>query len=90
MDDDHVIGMIGITGALQRRLKRWPPIISRGRTRLDVLIDDSPAIRQTVPCGQVALRGNRYLILRLPSGRDAQVNGGSQRRGGNCFAKVCS
>jgi hypothetical protein len=66
MDDDHVIGTIGITGALQRRLKRWPPIISRGRTRLDVLIDDSPAIRQTVPSGQAHCEGNRYLTLRLP------------------------
>jgi hypothetical protein len=47
--------MISIAGPFQHCLKHWPPIVGRAGAGLDILIDDSPAVRQAMARGQVAL-----------------------------------
>ena len=68
MHHDHIVGMICIAGPFQHRLKHRAPIVGRTGPGLDILIDDGPTVRQTMARGQVALRRNRHLTLRLPPG----------------------
>ena len=79
VDQDHVehrrLGGRRVDHALEFR----PPIVGRGCAGLDIVGDDLPAARRAISLGLAALVRDGEIVVGLPSGRDSQVEGSTNR-----------
>ena len=88
MDHQHVIGMVRVAGTVDHGLEGRAAIVGGGQARLDIFIDDGPALARAKVDVELALGGQADIVFGLAARRHAQIERGPQGGGRDLYPGI--